>query len=79
MSAAPRPTCFARYPLGVRPVCLLNRDENVPRLLNPTRPQISVTDRSAVLSISSARSIRRRVRYCPGVSPYASLKHRTKW
>lgn len=78
MSAAPRPTCFVRYSLGVRPVHALNRAENVPTLLKPTRWQISVTERFAVRSRSSARSMRRCVRYCPGVSPYASLKARMK-
>jgi hypothetical protein len=47
----------------------VNSDENEPRLLNPTRKQISVTVRLAWRRRSCARSIRRRLRYLIGVSP----------
>jgi hypothetical protein len=40
----------------------VNSEENEPRLLNPTRKQISVTVRFALRSRSCARSIRRRLR-----------------
>ena len=60
------------------PVISPNRVLNVPRLVKPTRWQISVTVRLADLSSSHARSIRRRVRYRPGVCPYAARKARMK-
>src|SRR6476661_599842 len=41
--------------------------------------QISVTVRLADRSRSCARSIRRRVRYRIGVSPYVAAKQRVKW
>ena len=52
---------------------------NVPRLLNPTTMQISVTVRFTERSNSHARSTRRRVRYRPGVSPYAAQKVLMNW
>jgi hypothetical protein len=60
------------------PVSSLNRLLNVPTLVKPTRWQISVTVRFAERSSSRARSTRRRVRYRPGVSPYAARKARMK-
>jgi len=56
-----------------------NRRLKVPRLLNPTTMQISVTVRLTERSSSHARSTRRRVRYLPGVSPYAPQKALMNW
>src|SRR5215213_1872376 len=59
----------SRYSLGVLPISSRKRALKEPRLENPTRKQISVTDRLAVRRRALARSIRRRVRYARGVSP----------
>src|SRR5918992_1799063 len=57
----------SRNSFGVMPTCRLNLVQKVPRLVKPTSMQISVTVRFAERSSSCARSIRRLVRYCPGV------------
>lgn len=65
--------------MGVSPTICRNRDENDPMLEKPTAMQVSVIVRLAPRIRSCARSIRRRVRYRIGVSPYAAWKHRVKW
>lgn len=65
--------------MGVSPTNARNREENDPTLANPTSMQISVTVRFAARNRSHARSIRRRVRYRIGVSPYAVANDRMKW
>jgi hypothetical protein len=67
------------YADGLIPTSSVNRCENDPRLLYPTSPQTSVTVRLVARSRSVARSIRRRVTYCIGVSPYSAAKQRRKW
>ena len=59
----------SRYCVGVSPTSSRNRDENDPRLENPTIMHTSVTVRLAARNRSCARSMRRRVRYRIGVSP----------
>src|SRR5258706_2715579 len=68
-----------RYSVGDMPTRDRKRELNEPRLSNPTRKQISVMVRLAARSRSLARSIRRRVRYVLGVSPYAFVNARAKW
>ena len=58
----PRIAACRRYSLGETPVSSANRVLNVPRLVKPTRRQISVTVRLAERSSSQARSTRRLVR-----------------
>jgi hypothetical protein len=62
-------SALSRYSEGDIPVISVNRALKLPRLVKPTRWQISVTVRFAERSSSQARSTRRRVRYRPGVSP----------
>ena len=64
----PRSAASRRYAVGDIPVSSAKRVLNVPRLVKPTRWQISVTVRLAERSSSQARSTRRLVRYRPGVS-----------
>ena len=75
----PRSTERRRYSLGEHPTSSVNRELNDPRLVKPTRWQISVTVRLAARSRSLARSTRRRLRYAPGVSPNAAANPRAKW
>jgi len=62
-------TASSRYSLGDCPTRSRKRLLNEPTLENPTRMQISVTDRLAVRRSVLARSMRRRLRYARGVSP----------
>src|SRR5438309_5298887 len=68
-----------RYWVGDIPTSARKRELKEPTLSNPTRKQISVMVRLAARSRSLARSIRRRVRYVLGVSPYALVNARAKW
>src|SRR2546426_9209002 len=68
-----------RYSVGDMPTRSRKRELKEPTLSNPTRKQISVMVRFAARSKSLARSIRRRVRYVLGVSPYALVNARAKW
>src|SRR5258707_1610577 len=68
-----------RYSVGDMPTRSRKRELKEPALSNPTRKQISVMVRLAARSRSLARSIRRRVRYVRGVSPYALVNARAKW
>src|SRR5256714_15676177 len=68
-----------RYSVGDTPTRSRKRELKDPTLSNPTRKQISVMVRLAARSKSLARSIRRRVRYVLGVSPYAWVNARAKW
>src|SRR5437667_5444548 len=74
----PRRAASARYADGDWPIRPENRALNDPRLVNPTAWQTSVTERFTERSSSQARSTRRRVRYAPGVSPYAARNARMK-
>src|SRR6202171_4660231 len=60
--AAPSALKRARYADGGSPTIAREVRLNVPRLLNPTSKQISVTGRSVSRSNSIARSTRRRCR-----------------
>ena len=68
-----------RYAAGLSPTSPDNFAENEPRLEKPTGMHTSVTVRFAERSRSCARSMRRRVRYRIGVSPYAARNARTRW
>ena len=67
-----------RYADGDSPTTSRNVLLNVPRLVNPTSKQISVTDRWVSRNRNIARSTRRRCRYRCGVSPNVARKVRLK-
>lgn len=71
-------TIRLRYADGDSPTIALNVLLNVPRLVNPTSMQTSVTLRSVFRSSAIARSTRRRCRYRCGVSPNVARNVRMK-
>ena len=64
---------------GLTPTSSRKVELNEPRLVKPTRWQISVTVKFVARSRSWARSMRRCRRYCAGVCPYSVEKLRRKW